>query len=262
MALRRQSLVCALACFCVVASGTVQAVAGAWTKKTGEGEVIVSGLYAEASESFGKSGDPSAIPVFRKADMQALAEYGLSDGVTVIGRAEWQSVSSGRAPMFDEGRFGLVGFGLRARLYESRGAVVSAEAVGRVALEREEGGETGDLDLRLAAGYGWSAGAYPAFVNAEAGFRRRFGDPADEIRVDLTVGVRPRPRLLLLAQTFNAVVAGDASGGAVEREHKLAVSAVYDVTSRLSVQVGGIATVAGARTPRERGLITAVWWRF
>lgn len=236
------------------------AAAGAWTRKAGEGEVIVSGLYAEASGTFDGAGDPAD---FRKADLQAHAEFGLTDRLTAIGRAEWKSASSEDTSSFDTGRFGLVGLGARYPVFESRGAVVSVEAVGRIAADREASDEAGDLDLRIAAGYGFSVAALPAFVDAEGAFRSRFGGPADEIRVDLTAGLRPEPRLLLLAQSFNTVAIEPSEGRSVAgREHKVAISAVYEVSPRLALQLGGLVTVAGRDVARERGLITALWFRF
>jgi predicted acetyltransferase len=40
------------------------------------------------------------------------------------------------------------------------------------------------------------------------------------------------------------------------------VSLVWDFARNWSVQAGGIATVAGANTLRERGYFAAIWKRF
>jgi hypothetical protein len=37
---------------------------------------------------------------------------------------------------------------------------------------------------------------------------------------------------------------------------------VYDITPTISVQVGGIIGLPGVNTTTERGVISAVWYRF
>lgn len=251
----------------VLAAGVSSAFAGAWTLPEGKGQVIVSGLYAEAAEAFGEKGSREAIPVFRKADLSAYVEYGLTDWLTAIGQAEAQSFAANRPPTFGNAQFALGMAGARVRLWHDDRAVVSAELAAR--FEPGEDGSLlsglsgGGIDLRLLGGYGFALGDWPSFVNGEVAYRPHLEDGDGEVRLDLTLGTRPRERLLLLAQSFNALSAelsGDLAGG--RAEHKLHVSAVYDLTETLSVQVGGLATVAGRHSLRERGLVTALWFRF
>jgi len=37
---------------------------------------------------------------------------------------------------------------------------------------------------------------------------------------------------------------------------------VYDLNASLSLQIGAIAAIGGVNSPAERGLISAVWWRY
>jgi hypothetical protein len=100
-------------------------------------------------------------------------------------------------------------------------------------------------------------------VDAQAAYRLRFGDPADEIRADVTFGTRPHPRLLLLAQSFNVVSTGTAEGVFEDgRSSKLQASGVWSLGEAWSLQVGGTATVAGQGALRERSVFAAVWHRF
>ena len=247
----------------LAALSPVPALAGAWTLKTGEGQVIVSGLYSEALELFDDQGDPQAIPVFHKAELSAHAEYGLTDWLTAIGRSELKTEAVGTPVSIDAARFGLSGVGLRARLWQGDGTVVSAELSGRmpVGSRRFDHEPDAEVDLRMLAGLGFALGSWSGFVDLQGAYRLRPGAPADEIRADLTLGLRPRSHLLWLAQSFNTL-STDGEELASSTEHKAAVSLVYDMTTYLSVQVGGIATVAGRDALRERGLITALWLRF
>lgn len=241
------------------------ALAGAWTAKRGEGQVIVSGLYSEAFDAFDEGGNPYAIPLFRKVEIGGYAEYGLTDWLTAIMRTDLKSEAAGTPLALDEARFGLSGLGARARLWEGGSAVVSAELSGRLPTGhsggRWEGDPDAEIDLRLLAGYGFTLGSWSGFVDLQGAYRIRPGAPNDEVRADLTLGLRPRPRLLWMAQSFNTIAAGGgAFAGATE--HKAQVSLVYDLTKHLSVQFGGIATVAGRNALSERGVISAVWYRF
>jgi hypothetical protein len=101
---------------------------------------------------------------------------------------------------------------------------------------------------------------FPAFVDAQLGYRSR-GQNGDEIRADLTAGLRPLPAILVLAQSFSGFAPRGGPAGVVAAQ-KFQLSAVYDVTASLSLQIGAIAALGGVNSPAERGLISAVWWRY
>jgi hypothetical protein len=102
-----------------------------------------------------------------------------------------------------------------------------------------------------------------AFVNAELGYRFRFDDPPHEVRADFTFGIRPNPKLLLLAQSFNTVSDGSADGVFVDgTEHKIQFSVVWSLDDVWSLQLGSTATVMGENSLRERGVVAAVWRKF
>ena len=142
----------------------------------------------------------------------------MTDWLTAILQPQLQRVEIA-APV-DATRFGLgyTDLGARARLWTGDGGVLSAQVVGRIPGPGDDadpariGHTDPELDLRLLLGQGFAIGDWPSFVDAQAAYRLRTGDPADEIRADLTFGTRPHPRLLLLAQSFNVVAAGTADG--------------------------------------------------
>jgi hypothetical protein len=43
---------------------------------------------------------------------------------------------------------------------------------------------------------------------------------------------------------------------------KFQLSAVYDVTKDLSVQIGGVVAPGGVNSPAERGIVGGLWWRY
>jgi hypothetical protein len=42
---------------------------------------------------------------------------------------------------------------------------------------------------------------------------------------------------------------------------KFQLSAVYDVTPAMSLQIGGVIAILGVNSPAERGVFTGLWWR-
>jgi hypothetical protein len=80
--------------------------------------------------------------------------------------------------------------------------------------------------------------------------------------LDATLGIRPVEKVLVLLQTFN-ISAIHTAPLLSTRSNKIALSAVYEVTHSISVQVGGIIGLPGVEnTTTERGVISAVWYRF
>lgn len=85
--------------------------------------------------------------------------------------------------------------------------------------------------------------------------------PPEEIRADFTAGLRPLAPVLILAQSFSAFAPRGGAAGVVAAQ-KFQLSAIYDATASLSLQIGAIAAVGGVNSPAERGLISALWWRY
>jgi hypothetical protein len=150
------------------------------------------------------------------------------------------------------------------RLGELAGVYFSAQASLRVA--SHSAGEFLDFktpvqfDLRLLAFRGFEAFGLPWFVEGQLGYRSR-GQSGDEIRADLTLGLRPRPDVLLLAQSFSAFAPGaQASGGYAAQKFEL--SGIYDLNRDWSVQLGAIAAPTGVNAPDEKGVLASLWRRF
>jgi hypothetical protein len=120
-----------------------------------------------------------------------------------------------------------------------------------------------ELDVRGLVGYSRPVGDWPAFLDLQLAQRLRLSDPPDESRVDVTLGVRPRPAWLLLAQSFNVISQGNGGSGFASYHYsKLQLSTVFDLTPSLSVQVGGTTTYAGHNALQENALLLALWHRF
>ena len=259
----------ALLAAAVVGAGTAAAHAGAWTQAKGHGQVIVSGTYTDSPKGFDDDGNAVDIPDYRKFELNTLIEYGITDAVTAILQPQIQSVDIGQPT--DASRFGL-GYselGGRVRLWSDDVSVLSGQVVARIPGTYDDddpasiGNTDPELDMRMLYGRSFGIGSWSSFLDVQLGYRARFGDPPSEFKADVTFGTRPADDLLLLVQSFNSIGDGSEKSFFVSgSEHKLQLSGVWDVNESWSLQLGGVATIAGENALRERGLVAAVWHRF
>ncbi len=153
---------------------------------------------------------------------------------------------------------------MRIKLFTYADYIFSAEASIRAAsVEARRFLDMRDptqLDARLLIGRSFNLFGFSGFLDTQIGYRNR-GQNGDEIRLDLTAGVRPFDRLMLMAQSFSAM-APRGGVASVMAAQKYQLSAVYELTPQLSTQIGAVAAVGGVNSPAERALIGAVWWRY
>jgi hypothetical protein len=120
-----------------------------------------------------------------------------------------------------------------------------------------------EAEIRGLVGYSFKIDALPSFVDVEVAQRLRLGGPPDEFHTDVTFGIRPSDRWLLLAQSFSVISEGAGTWGFGSYSyHKLQLSAVYAVTPRLSVQIGGYSTYWGQNALQENGLVIGAGFKF
>lgn len=231
-----------------------EAAAGAWTQEPGQAFVSASISRFETDDG-----------AFAETTQSVFAEYGVLPWLTLGGQLEFGQPDDGDGP--EEVRVnGLV----RARLRTGDAGDPLSVQVGfgqnvgdltTLAPGRRE--DEAELDLRLAYGRGVSGRLGPGWLNAEGGVRFQFGDGADELRLDLTAGVRPAPRWLAFAQSFTTLgLSNEAPGGADFSVTKAAVSAGYEITERATLVLGVERDLVG-RNIREgtRGRLS-LWLRF
>lgn len=245
------------------------AFAGAWTFEAGTGAVIVSGTASQSNQAFDGSGKLQSIPRYSKDELQALIEYGATDWFTVMLAPSLQHVGIGGP--FDAQRTGMgyTEFGGRIRVWSNASWVLSAQTTLRVpgTFDKSNGAAIGytdpEIDVRGLLGYSFAVGAWPAFVDVQVAQRYRLGGPPDEFRTDVTLGLRPHDRWLLLMQSFNVTSEGAGSWGYPSYAYyKLQLSAVYALTPALSLQFGGYTTYWGRNALQENGLVLGAWYKF
>jgi hypothetical protein len=232
--------------------------------------VIVTSLASFAERAFGAALVPQPTRHYRKLEIQALVEYGLTDRLTAIAAPSLQDIDVASPGGAHRRGVGYSEFGGRYRFLETNGWVFSGQASVRlpgtndISNPAAVGYTDVEIDLRALAGTSFVLGGFRAFVDLQAAHRVRTGAPPDEFRADLTFGVHIAPRLMLLAQSFNVISEGAGRRGFFSSYEycKLQVSAVYALTPALSLQAGGYTTYAGRNALQENALVFGAWYQF
>ncbi len=243
--------------------------AGAWLLPAGSGQFIAGVGYSEGSRRFDQSGQSVVAPAFRKAEASGFLEYGETDWLSLILAPTLAHEHDGPATNTVTGSDSSA-FGARLALYQAQGRVIALQALIQpptanetVAEQLANGGaRDGAIDVRLMFGQSFSLCGWSAFIDIDPGVRLRANPFPDEKRLDATLGVRPRPRLLVLIQDFSSFASSSGALIAATSYSKLQGSVVYDLSPIWSVQVGGFRTFAGRDIVRETGPMGALWYSF
>ena len=234
--------------------------AGTWPVAPGETLVIAKYEGSSASETFDQDGGRTAVQARRDDAFSLNVERGLTRRLTFQGRAGWTRGEDGFA---DYAGRGPVELGLRYVVLGDDRSVVSLYAgasltgEGRNAGYAAPGAGTADLEARVLVGRSMTFAARPAFAEVQLARLDRSGLP-DETHLDLTLGIEPSSRWLLMAQAY----AGQADGVAsTPRWLKLELSAVRRFGD-WRLQAGWRQSVAGQDSPVEGGPVLAVWRSF
>jgi hypothetical protein len=250
----------AAAFFCALLVSPATSWAGAWPMKDGEGQAIFKYEDQKADTGFDPNGVEADIDPRRDRTLSLYGEYGLTDRVTLQVKA---AVTEGHDRFVDYEGLGPIELGLRYALLRTDRSAVSLylgaakDGEGRNAGYASPGEGDMDLEARLLAGTSGDWRGVPVFTEIQIARLKRKG-LADETRVDATLGFRPGPRWLLMAQTY----AGQADSAPVRsRWLKGEMSIVRDLGA-WSLQAAWRQALAGREAPADHGPVFAVWRRF
>ncbi|MCJ2188867.1 transporter [Novosphingobium beihaiensis] len=234
----------------------------------GHGQIIATFYYSNSDKGFDRNGKTIDIADYQKLELYLLAEYNVTDKLTLVATPSLRDISvegSGN----DTRGLGYTELGARYRLVQGNGWSLSAQGTARIPGDTrrdslaQAGSTNMEYDLRLRGTYGFAVGRGSGFVDVQGAYRLRDGAPPNEYHADVTAGYRPVPDLLLMAQSFNTF--SDGSGRGIfdrYRYHNIQLSIVKDIAPQVSLQAGWLATLGGENALRERGAFGGVWIRF
>lgn len=248
----------------LLAAAPSVAEASAWAQPKGGGQVIVKWEAMRATRGFDPSGALVDLPGDRTdRALGVFAEYGLTEGLTVQFKGDWQD---GEDFFVDYKGRGPAEIGLTWQAFRDDRTAVSLYAGyadagdGRNAGYAAPGQGEGDWEVRASVGRNLQGVGGPwtperSFVEVQTARRMRSGLP-DETRIDLTAGGHFGADWMVLGQAF---------GGMTDDDGARWLSIETSVVRRFgdwSVQAGRRDAVAGRETPASSGWILAVWRRF
>lgn len=255
-------LVCAFA----LGGAPGRAMAGAWTEPQGQG-LMIDTLFGWTGQGAPWGGNKGVDQT--RFDAQAYVEYGIDDDWTVFGQTAFESYSLGPPSANVYHGLDYSDVGLRRKLWSTGQWVVSGEATLFIpgAYNPAAPAQAGDTGVagegRLLAGANFSVGQWPGFVDAEFGYRLRTEGPPDEWHADLTVGLKPRPGVLLMLQEFGTVSGATTNRNfPAWRQSIVEASLVMPLVDRWSVQLGLFTSVVTVKTNTQRGAALSVWRTF
>ena len=246
------------------------AAAGAWTRPAGKGLIISSASH----HSFDLEGTGFG---YSKLETAVYLEYGLTDRFTLLGRVSRETrfhqsrveVRKGGSVFLQSvntvsSALGDSEIGVRAQLAHAQGWALSAQtALVRFGREpnpllKDDARWGADARLMLGRSLGETL-----FAEAQLGRRADWDGERTETRLDLTLGVRPSERWLLLAQSYSAW--GEGGWSAYRRtyeSHRVHLSVIAPLTEGLSLQLGAINSVTSDRIAPERAYMVSLWREF
>lgn len=255
-----------------------EAYAGAWTEPQNSSQIILTGSYYDTSTMFDNKAHKESQPEFSKYELNPYMEYGLRDDLTVGANLSLQAVHQEAYPGgTSQSNWGVgdsVLF-LRQRLWQQNGFVVSAEPMIKIpAFESSTdqpklGGSSADVGMGLSGGYGFTLLGLNDFADIDTEYRHRFGTPHDQANFAATLGVSVTPEWMIMPQSFFTYRLGfpktpafTNSSGDDYNLVKAQLSAVYKLSSDISLQGGGFWNVTGRNAGDGGGVLFAVWKRF
>lgn len=247
--------------------GIEAAWGGAWLMPPGEGQVIADTFFSESTRAFDAQGHLIPVPSFRKFELGTYIEYGLTNWLTLVAAPSYDRIHN-PPPGQSYNGLGESEVAARVGLYRTDTSVLSLQAGLRSpggsfanSLGPFEVRRAASLDVRGMAGRNVVVAGMEGFAEAQAGYRFYAAGQPGEWRIDLTMGLRPFPKVLVMLQSFTSIINGSLQFGHVSWT-KLQPSLVYDVAPNWSVQISGFITVAGINAGRELGPTAGIWYRF
>ena len=212
----------------------------------------------------------TVLPRFERVETHAYFEFGVTKRAMVGGKLIYGSST------YVDGFFASAGSGFseievfaQRQIFRSERHALGVSLTAGAPIPLETGVRPGlhsdgaDLEARVLYGRDFFAKPFKVYATAEAGYRRRFGDAADQIRADVLLGIEPVKNLLLLTQVFSTVsLRNEDLEGADYDVVKVQPSLVWSFSRRWSLQAGVTHEAAGRNLLRGDAFFVGFWTVF
>ncbi len=189
-----------------------EAFAAAWTNGKGHGQIILTTSWFRTTQGYDRNGNLHRFGYggsFRKFNINPYIEYGVTNRTTLVLNTTAPFLRyQDQFNAFSSSGLGDMEVGVRQRLTSSSSrTVVAVQGTTSFPTYSENrnptpGNRQVDVEPRLLVGRGYQYESRSLFWNAETAFRLRTGAPADQVRLDGTIGANVNRRLMLMGQSF------------------------------------------------------------
>lgn len=254
-------------------AGAPQAAqAGPWPQEEGHGQVILQlAPYTDGVRGVDDRGRPSGTGRLYRLDVGPYWEHGLSPRWT-IGLAPRLSASWLDERTRTTSSYGVAevaGF-LRYQVYkgdyDTFSVQVGASTPGFARDSRNLRLAEPQTSYSIGASYGVGVPlprGISLFASIEANYRYRPGINADDVNIYGTIGLRPIPRWLVLAQSFSTIgIRNNAPDGADYAVNKVQFTVAHELTERHTIAIGYLRDLDGRRVSLGQGVFGSLWYKY
>ncbi len=252
---------------CVASSG---ASASPWARADNELLIISRADYFKADLGPVNTIGGIVDSRFERFMSNTYVEYGLTETITIGGKALYGTswLTRGGATETASG-FSEVETYIQYQVFRSP---IHSGAV-RLAVARPANFSSGarpellsngvDMDVSALYGRNITSNSVKIFTTAELGYRKRFSDSADHIRMDATIGIEPSDQFLILFDFFSTLsIQNESAGGADFDIIKIQPSLLWRATRRWAFQAGMTEEIASRNISTGRTYFFGLWTSF
>lgn len=268
----RSLLACALVTVLSALAGG-EAQAGAWPQDEGRWLVINSFTYSETNTTgYNLQGQKAGSGAYKTFEFSPYIEYGVSEDWTLGAQPRLDLVNLS----YNNGRPSQSGSGLAAvnlfaryTVYRWDFDVLSVQgmlSVPGVAGNNQPvvASQWAAFEPRVMWGHSFDiTDDISAFLDTELAYRIDAGHNADQVHLDVTIGVTPDPDWLFMIASSNTLsMRNNIDNGGDFDQYRILVSGAYQVMDDVWFQLGVFQDIATRKVSRSRGLTAALWFRF
>lgn len=243
--------------------------AGAWPQPIDHLQIIVPYTLTRATEEYDAHGKTARRNRYIKNEWAPYFEYGLTGHTTLVGQLTFISDHTSwlGKPVVSRS-LSEIKIGARFALGEWQETYISLQPQiirhGSPNQSDPFASRRGDIDGELAVTLGrhfkWLG--LDGFTDNLLGLDIRPANRPSALRANLTLGVdfNPRTKLMLKSESYAAFSKGSAASQI--QSNKLGLSLVRRMDKAVSFEVGGMASLSGRNTIKERSVRFALWYDF
>jgi hypothetical protein len=251
--------------------GMKPAFAGAWPQKPGDLQIIVPFATTIAPKTYDGDGKTERRNRYTKQELSPYAEYGLSKTITLVTsfaltheKSSWlgSTISDRSLSRIEAGaRFALGTWQETFFSIQPLLAWHGAESAGD-AFSSRRGDIDGELSLTMGQHFKWLG--MDGFTDNLIGVRVRPASRPSEMKVNLTIGLWPSERnmVMLKSESYSSFTGGGGTTPSPIQSNKIGLSFVRKLDKTVSMEFGTMTSVSGRNAIKERSLGFALWYHF